>query len=295
MDSVMPFLTTASAILSFTVGCAQSPKTQAAAPAPSVASSAQPALAPPAPVQTGPAQPGSAPDGADAAVAVQKPPPAATLTLEERYNQAEQQAVAAIAIGDLAAAERGLRELLIAAEAEGDFTGLFLHYELAWLRWAAHDTKASLDEIGAAEAYMARSQLFGNSSVYQRLNILWLRAFFSLEYASETPMALRASNKARAQAARKEHAAGAGNVGQQAQADLLAALFAVRSGNRALATKRSASFHLIEEPDPTELFVMVQIYTGIGNAAEADAARKKIKQAEPSVLRSLVLSRLQQT
>jgi hypothetical protein len=258
-------------------GCRQAPKAQAAAPTPVVVSSSM--------------QTASATDQRHSAVADQKPQPASASTLEKRCKQAEQRAMAAIESGDLAAAERDLRQLLADAEAEGDFTGLFLHYELAWLRWAARDLKGSLDEVGAADAYLGRSRLIGNSSVYQSQNLLWLRALFLIELAGEAPVSSRAGLIARARAARSDFEVHAPGLGQQPQADLLTALLAVRTGNRALADKLSRDFHL-GDTEASELFIMVQVYLSIGRTAEADETRRAIEQAEPSVLRAVVLRRL---
>ena len=226
-------------------------------------------------------------DDRHAATANQKP--AAPLSLEDRYNQAEQRATDLTLRYELASAEGELRRLLPDAEAAGDFTALWLHHEIAWLRWLARDSKGCLDELDAIEAYMDRAQFFGNSSRYEHVYILWCRAYFLLEDAYQAPLASRAGALARAQAAQRSHAAEAGDIGKQAEADLLAALFAVRAGNRALAAKRSQSFQLIEEPDAAQLLAMIQVYIGIGDREAAIAARKKLEQAQVTVVRGLAL------
>lgn len=272
-----PIVALAPAIFSMFAGCGPSSQPRAMAKVPSSA----------------PAQPDAVSNPVDAKSADQETTPPKATTLEERYAEVEQRAVAQIQSRDLAAAERELRELLPDAEAEGDLTAVFVRYEIAWLRSGARDAQGALDELRATEEYMDRVQLMGHASVFQHLNILWFRALFLLELAREAPAPSRAGALARAQAARRDHEARSRDVGNQAQADLLAALFAVHAGNRTEASQRSKAFALIDEPDPTSLFVMVQVYSAIGKKNEAEATLRKIEAAEPSVLRSLVLLRLQ--
>jgi hypothetical protein len=57
----------------------------------------------------------------------QRSPGASPPNLQEQQADAEQRAITAIELGDLRAAERPLRALLPEAEAQGDYTPLFLH------------------------------------------------------------------------------------------------------------------------------------------------------------------------
>jgi hypothetical protein len=228
----------------------------------------------------------------EAAPVDNRPPLGAPRSLEERIENAERRAISAVSAGDLLAAERAVRPLLSDAQAQGDFTPLLLRYDLALLRWAARDLAGSLGEMDASRAYLTRSNITGHAAVFQGLNVLWLRAFFLLESAAEAPASSRPSAMARAEAARKEHEAAAGSLGKQPKADLLAALFFVRSGNLAGATTRTQSFANLE-PDPLELFVMTLVYRGIGNTAEAARSHRRIQKAEASISRSLVLRRLE--
>jgi hypothetical protein len=124
--------------------------------------------------------------------------------------------------------------------------------------------------------------------VYER----WVRAFLWLEEAQAAPPARRAEVLGMARAARWDHDRIALTYGRYVHKQVLDALFAVRARDAggALAAARK-----IEDPgreDALHLYVLALAFESGGDKKRAAELRAKIRERDDTVLKLLVVRRL---
>ncbi len=212
---------------------------------------------------------------------------------EDRRRIAYERATAQAGHGDFTGADRTLAAIVPEAETmEGD-AEFWLHNQRTWLRWAAGDLQGALDEIDRARAALGRARLPAEASARTGLHEKWDRAYVLLELAGKAPLALRAEANHGADAARADYESAATPLGDTDGEAVLAAFFAVRRGNARQALEAARRVNVESDGDLQDLYVLALAYEAARQPAQAEAIRRRIREAKEYLMKPLIVHQLE--